>query len=425
VRVAFLSAALFAAAAVAAASAPASIEVAVDPRGGASLRVDATGNAEVRWTAADGTHRSLLVGRDGSLRYGGLSGSDVSHPAAGVSIPWTVAVRQTPDGRFYALQAWRRLVHGPVELRFSRWEGAPTKLTLRTVCCKWGHENVVGSASFHGRPIYGYKSTRQGNPLDPYGRNVYLDSYRGGRWERMMGILTNRPAGSFSLWIRPEWAGGGYRGTIPGPNWGWTLGPDAFAQAGSSQSSPALAQKAAGVPVKTAGRATEKQASAPAQDAVTGRAAGVGARAGARSTVQVTLSATPDPATVGSPLTYTATVTNTHMECGLSSAQGLVAPLFARGGFGGGSASAVVDVCVATHMRGLVPHDRVCEMRSGADLSGRAWPVEAARSVPSGRPSRRCADALSPPSRCWRRLLHRRERPEVPGELTGDGDDND
>jgi hypothetical protein len=25
---------------------------------------------------------------------------------------------------------------------------------------------------------------------------------------------------------------------------------------------------------------------------------------------------------------------------------------------GGGSASAVVDVCVATHMRGLVPHDR-------------------------------------------------------------------
>ena len=42
--------------------------------------------------------------------------------------------------------------------------------------------------------------------------------------------------------------------------------------------------------------------------------------------------------------------------------------LFAGFGFGGGSASAVVDVCVATHMRGLVPHDRVCEMRSGAAL---------------------------------------------------------
>ena len=47
-------------------------------------------------------------------------------------------------------------------------------------------------------------------------------------------------------------------------------------------------------------------------------------------------------------------------------------PLVCGVGFGGGSAPAVVDVCVATHMRGLVPHDRVCEMRSGADLWRRA-----------------------------------------------------
>jgi len=234
VRVATLTAlCVAAAAAVSVAGAAASIEVALDARG-ATLQVDAAGNAEVRWTAADGSQRALLVSREGSLRYGGLSGPDVSRPAAGVSIPWAVVVRQTPDGRFYALQAWQRLDGGPVELRFSRWEGAPTKLTLATVCCKWGHENVIGTASFHGRPIYGFKATAQGSPLDPYGRNVYLDSYRSGRWERMMGILTHRPTGSFSLWIRPEWAGGEYRGTIPGPNWGWTLGPDAFAQTGSS-----------------------------------------------------------------------------------------------------------------------------------------------------------------------------------------------
>jgi hypothetical protein len=78
---------------------------------------------------------------------------------------------------------------------------------------------------------------------------------------------------------------------------------------------------------------------------------------------------------------------------------GVSGPAVCGFGFGGGSAPAVVDVCVATHMRGLVPHDRVCEMRSGADLSGRAWPVAAARSVPSGRSSRRCAGALSSPSR--------------------------
>jgi hypothetical protein len=45
---------------------------------------------------------------------------------------------------------------------------------------------------------------------------------------------------------------------------------------------------------------------------------------------------------------------NTHMECGLSTAQGLVARGW-RGGFGGESASAVVEVCVATRMGGLVP----------------------------------------------------------------------
>jgi hypothetical protein len=68
-------------------------------------------------------------------------------------------------------------------------------------------------------------------------------------------------------------------------------------------------------------------------------------------------------------------------------------------GVGGESASAVVDVCVATHMRGLVPHDRMCEMRSGAVVSRRAWPLRAAPSVLSGRSSRRCAGALSSPSR--------------------------
>ena len=68
------------------------------------------------------------------------------------------------------------------------------------------------------------------------------------------------------------------------------------------------------------------------------------------------------------------TFPNTHMECGPSNGQGLFAPAVCGVGFGGGSAPAVVDVCVATHMRGLVPHDRVCEMRSGAVLWRRAWP---------------------------------------------------
>ena len=113
------------------------------------------------------------------------------------------------------------------------------------------------------------------------------------------------------------------------------------------------------------------------------------------------------------------------MECGLSTAQGFSRPAVCGVGVGGGSASAVVDVCVATHLRGLVPHDRVCEMRSGAVLWRRAWPLAAAHSVLSGRSSRRCAGALSSPSWCGGGLLHGRECPAVAGELARDSDHHD
>jgi len=136
--VALASSAIAGAALVSAASA--SVEVAVDAHD-ATLRVDAAGDAQVSWISSGGRRRTLVVARDGSLHFGeALAGSDVSHPTEAVNLPWAAAIRQTPDGTFYALQAWQRLDSGPTELRFSRWQGAP----------------VVGKASFHGKPIYGY-----------------------------------------------------------------------------------------------------------------------------------------------------------------------------------------------------------------------------------------------------------------------------
>ena len=200
-----------------------------------TLKVVAGGAAEVDWTSGGARH-SVVIYRNGARRYGArLRGHDVSFPTTAASIPMALAVRQTPNGSFWALQAWRRITTEEVELRFSRWKGAPTVLTLDAVCCKWHSENVIGRASFHGRAIYGYRSTHTGVPLDKYGRNVYLDTYRRGGWRRMMGILTHRPTGKFSLWIRPYWRGTAYRGTIIGPNWGWTLGPDAQAETHSSR----------------------------------------------------------------------------------------------------------------------------------------------------------------------------------------------
>lgn len=194
-----------------------------------NLRVSIIGAAEISWTQS-GVRRHVKVAPTGAMRYGARLGlPNVAARTSAMRLPLKAKVWQTPDGTFWALQQWRRLRGRPVELRFSRWRGAPTKLTLRAVCCKWRSERIRGRASFQGRPIYGFSSTPAGVPLDRFGRNVYLDTFRQGRWKRMMGILTHRHDGTYSLWIRRYWRGKRYRGIISGPNWGWTLAPDARA----------------------------------------------------------------------------------------------------------------------------------------------------------------------------------------------------
>jgi len=199
-----------------------------------SLRVNARGVATVTWTK-NGRHFSAVVTRSGRVRYlRRAPGRDVSVPSSAVALPMLVMLRQTPDGRLWALQSWRRLRTGPVELRLSRWRGAPTTLAFRTQCCKWRSEVVRGRASYHGRPIIGFRWSRQGAPLDRFGRVVYIDSFRRGSWMRLMGVAARRPAGQFLLWIRPHWRGASYRARITGPNWGQTLAPDVEAWAASS-----------------------------------------------------------------------------------------------------------------------------------------------------------------------------------------------
>jgi hypothetical protein len=214
--------------------AEASIKIAGDARN-AAFRVNAAGYATVYWTTASGARRTAVVTPKKKIRYNRVaSGRDVSHPTDKIAIPMKVALRRTPNGRFWALQSWRRLKGGPVELRLSRWRGKPTKLALWTTCCKWRSEVVHGRATFHGKAIYGYKSTPSGVPLDQFGRNVYIDTMRGGSWKRTMGILTHRPTGGFRLWIRKYWRGSQYRARMIGPNWGNMLGPDAQGWARSS-----------------------------------------------------------------------------------------------------------------------------------------------------------------------------------------------
>src|SRR6266516_991468 len=108
------------------ASASASIKVASWARN-PTLKVVAGGAAEVDWTSG-GRRHSVVISRNGSQRYGAhLRAREVSFPTTAVSVPMALAVRQTPNGNFWALQAWRRLRTGPLELRFSRRTRRPRR----------------------------------------------------------------------------------------------------------------------------------------------------------------------------------------------------------------------------------------------------------------------------------------------------------
>jgi hypothetical protein len=214
-------------AAASAGPAAGSIAVAYDAQRPA-LRVDSRGNAEVSWTAG-GARRYLLVPPRGRVLPGGrLSGRDVSRAASAPRLPFQRVLRRTPDGRLWALQTWRARPRGPVELHFSRWRGAPTRVAFTVT------ETVLeGSADFQSRPVTGSSPTPEGKRLRHY---AFVDCLGCGgtrTWKRLTAVQT-RANGSFRLFLRPAWRGSRYRVTVAGPNRGTTLAP--VASAGASRS---------------------------------------------------------------------------------------------------------------------------------------------------------------------------------------------
>jgi hypothetical protein len=227
VRATALAVGVAAAAGFLALPASGSIGIAFGPFRNASLRVGSNGTAEVAWTTTAGVHDSVVVPLSGRLVHGTLPGNDVSRPYAGVVIPYRVALRRTPDGRIWALQAWQTAFKGGIELRLSRWTGKPTRITLDLR--KNGRFDVLaGSASFHGRPVTG-KYRTNGGALIP--EAAQFDCFAcpaagGQKWFRFNGVAT-RSDGSFGSGLKAAWAGRRYRASIVGPNFGTTLAPDA------------------------------------------------------------------------------------------------------------------------------------------------------------------------------------------------------
>jgi hypothetical protein len=160
----------------------------------------------------------------------------------GPELPFLVTACTARDGSHWAVQRWQRHRanfglppwkhgHGAWELRVSHWRGALPQLEVRldwSYSGRWHH--LFGRLTYRGLPVHGFSTTPTGDPLDRYGRVLYLDtldSAYGKGWYRENGFVARRPDGTFCYGFvphtshkgerRPAGHGARYRLAVSGP----------------------------------------------------------------------------------------------------------------------------------------------------------------------------------------------------------------
>jgi hypothetical protein len=153
----------------------------------------------------------------------------------GPALAWKVVACQAPDGSYWAVQSWQRklpnygVASGPTnnawEVHLSHWTGALPVLTVNTDWSwhQWNH--LYGTFTYNGVAVFGLASTSTGQPLDSFGRNLYLDTFDsayGTGWKRENSFLTHKGDGVFCYSVNPHpghpaGTGTEYRATIMGP----------------------------------------------------------------------------------------------------------------------------------------------------------------------------------------------------------------
>ena len=153
----------------------------------------------------------------------------------GPKIAWFVTGCTASDGSYWALQAWQRMLpnygvkatatQSVWELRLSHWTGELPVLTIDTDWAWHQWDHLFGTFTYNGQAVFGYKATPGGNPLDTFGRNIYVDTFDsvyGKGWLRENSFLTHTNTGAFCYSVNPHGshpAGKGtqYRATVEGP----------------------------------------------------------------------------------------------------------------------------------------------------------------------------------------------------------------
>jgi hypothetical protein len=226
---------------------------------GVKLEVDAKGEAMLTYTAGGKLKHVLAWGavdaipptQDAkqvafSLDYsGGYGKYHVNNywstaswsclPYDGPKLAYEVAACKAPDGSYWALQAWQRglpdygVAPSPAqaayELHLSHWKG---ELPSLQIGMDWSYHRFIhlyGTLTYGGVPVFGFHSTSSGQPLDTFGRNIYIDTFDsayGAGWKRENSFLTHGTKGSFCYGFyphgsHPSGAGKQYRASVVGP----------------------------------------------------------------------------------------------------------------------------------------------------------------------------------------------------------------
>jgi hypothetical protein len=141
------------------------------------------------------------------------------------------------DGTYWALQAWQQELPDlgvpawipkqlSVDLQLSHFTTGDTiaKLEVHTdwVNTQRAH-HIFGQLTYAGLPVYGFSTTSLGEPLDGYGRLVFLDTYNsklGPGWMRENSFVAQNPTGAFcyGFYQRPPYPGYPDVGTRPAAN---------------------------------------------------------------------------------------------------------------------------------------------------------------------------------------------------------------